>query len=98
MRKETRRGQLPAGFSLPAKTEPYTRLTRARTSSGPISLDASAINVPAQMAKIAVILRVIILKIPCHWGETIPASQQSGKYGGIRLAYVIDSTHGSARI
>ena len=37
--------------------------------------DASAINVPAQMATIAVILRVIILKIPCHWGETIPASQ-----------------------
>ncbi|MET3839894.1 hypothetical protein [Bradyrhizobium sp. OAE829] len=70
----------------------------ARTSSGPNSLDASAINIPAQMAKIAVILRVIILKIPCHWGETISASQQSGKYAGIRVAHVICSTNGSARI
>ena len=69
--------QNEAPDNLPTQTRPYARPTRkARTSSGPNSPDASAINVPAQMAKMAVILRVIILRIPCvnRDDEAAPAS------------------------
>ena len=62
---------------MPAQTEPHARPTRtARTSSGPNSLDARAINDPTQMAKMAVIFRVIIFKIPCvaRDDEAAPAS------------------------